>query len=110
MDEPFIEKSRVSLIIKRFGVPTRWVMEIETMDCPNNVTDRMLSGPFSYFHHTRSFTSLGPNQTRMDEKITLKLPFGWLGDMLFPLLKMDMDKMFAYRHQVTSDFFTQHKH
>lgn len=105
IDEPFIEKSRVSLIIKRFGIPTRWVMEIETLQCPRMVTDKMVSGPFSLFRHQRMFTRISNSQTQMDETITIKLPFGWLGNLLFPLIKFDMDKMFAYRHRAIQDFY-----
>lgn len=105
IDEPFVEHSRVSLLIKRFRILTRWVMEIETLQCPYIVTDKMISGPFSVFRHQRIFTPLSDSQTQMDEKITIKLPFGWLGNMFFPFIQSDMDKMFAYRHHATQDYF-----
>lgn len=105
MDEPFIEKSRVTLLIKRFGIPTRWVMEIEVLDCPHTVIDKMVSGPFSFFRHQRHFVPLNEKTTRMDEAITLHLPLGWVGLLLFPLIKRDMDKMFAYRHHATQEYF-----
>lgn len=108
MDQPFVEHSCVSLLIKRFGITTRWVMEIETLQCPHTITDKMVSGPFSLFRHQRVFTPVSESQTQMDEKITIKLPFGWLGNMVFPLIQSDMDKMFAYRHRATQDYFIRH--
>lgn len=105
MDEPMIEKSRVSLKIKQFGIPTLWKMEIEKLDCPNTVVDSMLSGPFHFFRHERKFTSIDESHTMMNETISLSLPLGWLGNVIFPLIKKDMDKMFAYRHEATQRFF-----
>lgn len=107
IDEPFVEHSRVSLLIKRFGISTRWIMEIETLQCPHRVTDKMISGPFSLFRHQRIFNPISDSQTHMEETITIKLPFGWLGNMVFLLIKSDMDKMFAYRHRATQDYFVQ---
>lgn len=107
IDEPFIEKSRVSLIIKRFGIPTRWVMEIETLQSPHVVTDKMISGPFSLFRHQRIFTAVSDYQTKMEETITIELPMGWVGNLLFPFIRADMDKMFAYRHRATQEYFTR---
>lgn len=104
IDEPFVEHSRISLIIKRFGIGTRWVMEIETLQCPHMITDLMISGPFSLFRHQRIFTAISDYQTKMEEKITIKLPMGWVGNLLFPFIKADMDKMFAYRHRATQEF------
>ncbi len=105
MDEPMIEKSRVSLKIKRFGIPTLWNMEIEKLDCPHTVVDSMISGPFTFFRHERIFTVIDESHTMMNETITFTLPFGWLGDLVFPFIQKDMDKMFAYRHQATQHYF-----
>lgn len=108
MDDPFVQKSRVTLEIRRFGIPTRWIMEIEVLNCPHEVTDVMVSGPFCHFRHQRHFQSLSQDQTLMEETITLKLPFGWFGNLFFWLVKLDMDRMFAYRHNATQSYFNTH--
>jgi len=105
MDDPFVQNSRVSLEITRFGIRTRWIMEIEVLNCPQEVTDTMVSGPFSHFRHQRRFKSLSENQTLMEEFITLKLPFGWFANLIFWIIKLDMDKMFTYRHNATRAYF-----
>ena len=101
------EKSHVVMDIKRFGITTRWVMEIETLNCPYIVTDRMISGPFSFFRHQRDFLPLDNAQTLMHETISLSLPLGWIGNLLFPFIKKDMDQMFEYRHRQTQKYFLQ---
>lgn len=106
MNDPMIEKSVVVLDIRRYGITTRWKMQIEKLDCPTTITDLMLKGPFPFFRHERRFRAITDDTTLMDETITLELPLGWLGDLLFPLIKRDMDAMFAYRHQATQIYFT----
>lgn len=110
MDSPMCENSHVVLRIKRFGIPTVWKMKIAHLNCPNTVIDEMVKGPFPFFRHERIFSSLSEAQTQMEEHITLSLPFGFLGVLLFPLVKKDMDKMFAYRHQATQDYFLGIQH
>lgn len=105
IDQPIIKGSCVILDIKRFGIKTKWKMQIEQLDCPHNVTDKMMSGPFNFFRHERKFTSLAETKTLMEETITLALPFGCLGNLAFPLIRRDMDAMFAYRHQATQNYF-----
>ncbi len=106
MDEPMIENSSVVLDIRRYGITTRWEMQIEKLDCPNAITDVMLKGPFAFFRHERKFTAISDDSTLMEETITLSLPFGWLGALAFPLIRHDMNKMFALRHQATQNHFT----
>jgi len=108
MEDPMIEKSIVTLDIRRFGIPTRWEMQIEKLDFPNTIIDVMLEGPFPFFRHERQFTSIDKQTTLMEETITITLPMGWLGNLAFPFIKRDMDAMFAYRHKATQDYFLGH--
>lgn len=105
MDVPMHEGSIVELRIKRFGIPTYWKMKIVRLDCPHSVVDQMVSGPFSTFHHERRFSPLNEHATKMEETITLSLGLGFLGRLFFPLIKKDMDRMFAYRHKATQNYF-----
>lgn len=100
------EDDTVSLVIKRFGIPTRWKMLI-TQQYPHLVMDEMVEGPFTWFRHERRFFALNKNQTRMHEMISFVLPFGLLGNLLFPFIKADMDKMFDYRHVMSQKIFKE---
>lgn len=109
MDIPMIEKSTVVLQIKRFGIPTVWEMKIDTLKCPDTITDVMIKGPFKHFRHERIFSAIDEKTTQMKETLTIVLPFGWLGRLFLPLLKKDMDTMFAYRHGATQHYFSEEK-
>lgn len=109
MDTPMKQNSQVELRIKRFGIPTLWKMKIDKLDCPHEVVDEMISGPFNHFRHERKFISLSDAVTQMDETITLELPFGFVGRLFFAFIQKDMNKMFAYRHQATKAYFKNKK-
>lgn len=104
---PLKEKKSVTLDIKRFGITTRWEMEIATAEFPATITDQMIKGPFRYFTHERHFIPLENNQTLMRETISITLHFGWLGNLLYPWIKKDMDTMFEYRHRATQGYFSE---
>lgn len=107
MDTPMVENSSVILDIKRYGFSTRWTMNIEKLSCPETVIDVMILGPFSFFRHERRFIAVSESETRMDETLTFALSLGWLGNLIAPFIKKDMDKMFAYRHHATQNYFSK---
>lgn len=107
MEVPLREKSVVVLDIKRFGITTRWEMQIATLDCPHTITDTMLKGPFRLFRHERHFSAIETNKTRMDETISLTFLLPFVDKLLFRWVKKDIDTMFAYRHKATQDFFLE---
>lgn len=107
MDTPMVENSHVILDIKRYGLTTRWNMKIEKLSCPDSVIDLMVSGPFTFFRHERRFIALSKDETRMDEELSFCLPLGWLGNLIAPFIKKDMDTMFAYRHRATQNYFSK---
>lgn len=104
IDLPMHEGSRVVLDIKRFGIKTRWEMEIAKLDCPYAITDMMISGPFPFFRHERHFLPLENGETLMRETLSIVLPFGWLGDLFFRFIQRDMDNMFEFRHRATQQY------
>lgn len=107
MDTPMVENSHVILDIKRYGLTTRWNMKIEKLLCPDTVIDLMISGPFAFFRHERRFIAIHEHETRMDETLSFALPLGWLGNLIAPFIKKEMDRMFSYRHRVTQTYFSK---
>lgn len=41
----------------------------------------------------------------MRETLSMTLLLGWLGNLLYPSVKKDMDTMFDYRHRATQRYF-----
>lgn len=105
MELPAKEHKKIVLDIKRFGIKTRWEMEISILDFPNMITDTMISGPFHFFQHERHFIPLENGETQMRETLMVSLPLGWFGDMFYNLIKKEMDAMFEFRHMATQRYF-----
>jgi ligand-binding SRPBCC domain-containing protein len=95
------------LRMKRWGIPLpAWDAEIVTYCPPNCFVDRQVigRGPFKYWEHHHLFEALSPGRTRIIDRVTYEMPFGFLGrwvDRLF--VRRDIAAMFAYRHQITRD-------
>lgn len=98
---PLHVKSTIDLIITRFGLPQRWLMEIETLQRPTMVVDRSLKSPFAYFRHEHLFEKIDEHKTMMVDKIVFQLPFWPLSFFMVPWIKKDLEKMFKYRHEKT---------
>lgn len=90
--------------IKVHGIPLKWRTQIETWNPPQSFTDTQLKGPYSLWHHTHSFESLGQG-TLMTDTVRYKLPLGQLGRLAAQaIVNNDVEKIFAYRRQVVSQY------
>lgn len=108
MEPPSPVRGHVVLDISRFGIATRWEIDIEAL-YPTRIVDILRKGPFSFFRHERHFVSLGADRAQMEEKIEFALPFGWLSAPFAWFVRRDMDAMFAHRHRVTQEYFLERK-
>ena len=95
------------LKLKRWGIPLpTWQAEITAYAPPRFFADRQVPGhgPFQSWEHRHQFDPLPGNRTRLTDHVTYVMPFGPFGkiaDWLF--VRRDLEKMFAYRHQVTRE-------
>jgi ligand-binding SRPBCC domain-containing protein len=64
--------------------------------------DRMNKGPFPRWLHRHVVTPRGPNECTLTDDIDYDLPLGLLGRVFgAPIARRELERMFAYRHQVT---------
>jgi ligand-binding SRPBCC domain-containing protein len=77
-----------------------WHARISEVDPPFGFTDTAERSPFRRWVHCHRFEAEGEGCRLVDE-IELELPFGLLGKLAWPLVKRDLDQMFAYRHAQT---------
>jgi uncharacterized protein YbjT (DUF2867 family)/ligand-binding SRPBCC domain-containing protein len=94
--------SRVVLRGRIGCVPLRWVAVHTEYDPPHLFADRQESGPFAWWYHRHQFLSDGHGGTILRDEIEFAPPLGrlgrWLGNRL---IRRKLDRMFAYRHDVT---------
>ncbi|WP_417873629.1 SRPBCC family protein [Xanthomarina gelatinilytica] len=90
-----------------FGIKTHWVTEITHVVDKTYFVDEQRFGPYVLWHH-KHFLREVEGGVEMEDVIDYKLPFGFLGRWLHPILvKPKLTEIFNYRSQKLSELFGQ---
>lgn len=87
------------------GVPIRWVSRIEDWAENRGFADRQLKGPYRHWFHRHEFEATGEG-TRIIDRVEYALPLGVLGLLALPLVRRDLDAIFAYRREAVARLLT----
>lgn len=86
-----------------FGVPFRWRTRIEEWIPSERFVDLQIRGPYALWHHTHTFTSVGPGQTLMRDRVEYRIPMGILGRIVHTLfVRRTLKIIFDYRAEMTA--------
>jgi ligand-binding SRPBCC domain-containing protein len=88
--------------IRVFGIPLSWWSLIERWDPPRAFVDVQLRGPYKSWRHTHTFDERADG-TLIEDTVEYELPLGRLGELLHPLVRGQLDTIFAFRRQATLD-------
>jgi len=87
-------------------VKTNWVTEITAVKDQQYFIDEQRFGPYAMWHHEHFFESLPNGNTLMKDKISYKIPFGFLGSIAQTLfVKKQLLSIFEYRKEVLDIIF-----
>lgn len=103
-----IEMAEGTLIdyrIKLHGIPMRWRTLISKWDPPHCFVDEQLSGPYRQWIHTHNFAEDENGHTVMEDEVRYVLPFGPLGALAHPIIRPQIDRIFAHRREVVPGMF-----
>ncbi len=94
--------SQAIVEMKVLGIfPARWVAEHTKYEPPQMFEDVQISGPFKSWRHDHLVLPHESGAILRDE-VTFEPPLGFLGAPFVPfLVTPKLEKMFAYRHEVT---------
>jgi ligand-binding SRPBCC domain-containing protein len=94
--------SRAIIETRLFGlVPVRWIARHTAYDPPRSFEDVQERGPFRHWHH-RHLVLPHPQGATLRDEINYEPPLRFLGKLAEPfLIRPRLEKMFAYRHEVT---------
>ena len=105
-DRPMFPGQIIQYKVSPFkGVTTNWVTEITHVKEGEYFVDEQRFGPYALWHH-KHFISPVEQGVLMEDLIDYKLPFGWLGRMMHPILvKKQLQSIFTYREAKLKELF-----
>jgi ligand-binding SRPBCC domain-containing protein len=109
-DRPMFQGQIIQYIVKPFPlVSTKWVTEITHVQKGTYFVDEQRFGPYSLWHH-KHFIKEVPDGVEMEDIIDYKLPFGFLGQIMHPILvKKQLQKIFRFREKKLAELFGEVK-
>ncbi|MEC8459716.1 MAG: SRPBCC family protein [Bacteroidota bacterium] len=82
------------------GIKLNWVTEITHVKDNLFFVDEQRFGPYTMWHHEHHFEEI-EGMIRMTDKASFKVPFGFFGRLLVPILvKPQLKKIFNYRFEI----------
>ena len=90
--------------LRLLGIPFGWRTEITGWNPPLEFEDIQLRGPYRQWIHRHRFEEAG-ERTLMIDEVRFELPFSPVGDIAYPLVRAQLNRIFAFRaHAVRSHF------
>ena len=87
------------------GLKTKWVTEITHVVGKQYFVDEQRFGPYALWHHKHFIKAIN-NGVEMEDIIDYKVPFGWLGQLVHPVLvKPKLEEIFNYRTKKLEELF-----
>ena len=82
--------------LRLFGLPFRWRTRIARWDPPHQFVDEQLKGPYRKWVHTHTFREV-EGGTEMTDEVRYRLPLPPFGDIGYPVVRLQVKRIFAYR-------------
>ena len=79
-----------------FGLRFRWKTEITNWDPPHQFIDVQLRGPYREWIHTHRFIPTSKGTAILDD-VQYQLPFSPIGDLAYPVVRLQLARIFGYR-------------
>jgi ligand-binding SRPBCC domain-containing protein len=81
-----------------FGVPFSWQSQIQRWNPPEAFVDTQLRGPYKLWVHTHRFHAQH-GVTCIEDDVQYALPYWPFGELVYPLVRLQLARIFRYRQQ-----------
>jgi ligand-binding SRPBCC domain-containing protein len=92
--------------LRLFGIPFGWRTAITDWSPPDSFVDEQLQGPYRQWIHRHTFREMPDGSTLIADEVRYRLPFALLGEMVYPLVRRQLERIFTYRQQKVTDLLT----
>jgi len=87
-----------------FGIPLTWQSEIQRWNPPEEFVDIQRRGPYKHWVHTHRFRE-DDGVTIIEDEVQYALPYAPLGELVYPLVRLQLHRIFRYRQQAIQAYF-----
>ena len=87
----------IDYTIRVWGVRLQWRTRIAEWNPPDFFIDEQLKGPYRQWVHTHRFTDTPSGGTAIEDEVDYVLPFGLLGRIAAPLIRLQLARIFRFR-------------
>lgn len=103
-----IEMAEGTLIdyrLRLFGIPLLWHTRIARWSPTEEFVDEQLRGPYRLWQHTHCFRDVQKG-TAIEDVVRYRLPFAPAGELVHPLVRGQLRRIFRYRQRAVRDCLT----
>jgi ligand-binding SRPBCC domain-containing protein len=93
---PMRKGTAIDYALRLFGVPLRWRARITHWEPTFGFVDEQVRGPYRLWRHAHRFYE-GSEGTVIEDTVHYRLPFGPLGDLFHPLVRLQLRRIFRFR-------------
>jgi ligand-binding SRPBCC domain-containing protein len=95
--------------LRLYGVPFGWQTQILCWDPPHAFVDAQRRGPYTRWVHTHCFRE-ADGGTIIEDAVEYGLPFWPLGEIVYPIVRRQLHRIFRYRQQAIRAYFFEGAH
>lgn len=96
------EGTLIDYKIRVWGVPMQWKTRIARWSPPDVFVDEQLRGPYKKWVHTHRFLDAPDGGTIIEDHVEYELPFGVLGRVVAPVIRLQLSRIFRFRQAAVS--------
>jgi ligand-binding SRPBCC domain-containing protein len=99
------EGTLIDYRLRLFGIPLCWQSQITCWDPPRAFVDVQRRGPYKRWIHTHRFRE-ADGKTIIEDAVEYALPYWPLGELVHPLVRRQLGRIFRYRQQAIRAYFS----
>jgi ligand-binding SRPBCC domain-containing protein len=100
------EGTLIDYRLRLCGVPLHWQSQIVCWEPPHKFVDAQLRGPYKRWLHTHCFRE-EEGETIIEDAVEYCLPYWPLGEIVYPLVRMQLRRIFRYRQRAIHAWFLE---